>query len=124
MHKSAALQAREEIKKTAALKPLAASHLAGQEKLKASETQREGLLSQLKSSEEKLNGIKEQEERQRGVLSQVREKDAAKSRDVPALIQERDECRQVLVQSPEDVQCPLPNIRKGRVRPVRVWPKC
>lgn len=81
------------MKKTAALKPLASQHTSSQEKLKASDKQREDLLNQMKGLDDKINAIKSQEEKQKDVFAELRKKDSAKTQDVPALIKEKDECR-------------------------------
>lgn len=50
-------------------------------------------MGRLKQLDEQLNGIKAQEEELRGQLAEIREREQEKSSDIPALIQERDECR-------------------------------
>lgn len=87
---------RDEAKKTNALKPLAASYGTLQENLKASETERDAIMKDLKSIDDKLSKIKVEEEKQRADLTSLREKDAAKNSDVPALMKEKDECREVM----------------------------
>lgn len=62
------------------------------------------LMARLKAADEELNKIKTQEEGLRGQLAELREKEAEKSSDIPSLIQEKDECREVCKQAYEKIQ--------------------
>ena len=52
------LQLHTEQKKTSALVPLAKTHMETQEKLKASEAERDAIMMKLKTVDEKLSSIK------------------------------------------------------------------
>lgn len=81
------------MKKTAALKPLAAAHVDSQEKLKASDKERDSIVQQMKVLDDKISAIKAQERRQQEVVNELRQKDAAKTQDMPTMVKERDECK-------------------------------
>lgn len=87
---------REEMKKLASLKPMTGLFAKAQEDLKSSEGTREQIMGRLKACDEKISGFKAEEEVQRGSMNEMRSKESAKSQDIPALLKERDECREVM----------------------------
>lgn len=86
---------RDEMKRLAGLKPLTGTYAKAQEDLKASDASRDQIMGSLKACDEKLTSIKGEEEQQRASVNEMRNKEA-KNQDVPALIKERDECREVM----------------------------
>lgn len=59
----------------------------------ATNNSRTDIVDRLKDTDNRLNEIKAQEDTLRQELAAVAEKDRARGSDIPALIQEREECR-------------------------------
>lgn len=74
------------------------------ETLAQDDTTRGELTAEIKLLDEELNKIKAEEEVLRGELASLREKEAEKGSDVPAMLAEREECREVCKQAYEKIK--------------------
>ncbi|KAK9806457.1 hypothetical protein WJX73_009668 [Symbiochloris irregularis] len=101
-HTSMSLQeekkAMEDIKRLKASRATVAQHNQRMETLNkdAANNSRTDIVDRLKDTDNRLNEIKAQEDTLRQELAAVTEKDRARGSDIPALIQEREECREVI----------------------------
>lgn len=99
-HSSQSLQ--EEKKTLDDMKRLKASRSTVQqyndrfEKLSSDDEGCSAILQRLQQSDAQLNNIKLEEEKLRGQLADMRNKEAEQRSDIPGLIQERDDCRDVI----------------------------
>ncbi len=99
-HSSQSLQ--EEKKTLEDMKRLKASRSTVQqyndrfEKLSSDDEGRTAIVQRLQQADAQLNNIKAEEEQLRAQLGEMRSKEAEQSSDIPALIQEREDCRAVI----------------------------
>ncbi len=68
------------------------------------DTTRNGIQSEIKALDEGINKVRAEEDILRKELTAIREKEQDKNSDVPALISEREECREVCKQAYEKIK--------------------
>jgi uncharacterized coiled-coil DUF342 family protein len=94
----------EDIRKLKASRAAVGQYSEKLEALAQDDSTRADLQTSLKAADQELTSIKSQEETLRAELAELRAKEQETGNDVPALLQEREECREVCKQAYEKIK--------------------
>jgi uncharacterized coiled-coil DUF342 family protein len=94
----------DDIRKLKASRAAVGDYSSKLESLTQDDTTRSGIQAEIKTLDEGINKVRAEEDVLRKELADLREKEQDKNSDVPALIAERDECREVCKQAYEKIK--------------------
>ncbi|KAG7667236.1 hypothetical protein NADE_002968 [Nannochloris sp. 'desiccata'] len=94
----------DDIRKLKASRAAVGEYSSKLESLAQDDTTRNGIQAEIKALDEGINKVRAEEDVLRKELADLREKEQDKNSDIPALIAERDECREVCKQAYEKIK--------------------
>jgi len=94
----------DDIRKLKASRAAVGDYSSKLESLAQDDTTRSGIQAEIKALDEGINKVRAEEDVLRKELADLREKEQDKNSDIPALIAERDECREVCKQAYEKIK--------------------